>query len=73
MGSQDRVNADVEEEVNYLNNQGGFEAMAKGIKVRTIMIILVIKIRSKEIGGTIMIGAGFMSLLEIVRLLQQVL
>lgn len=49
------------------------KAIAKVIKVRIIMISPVIKIGSREIGGAIMIRASYMSLLEIVWLLQQVL
>ena len=53
--------------------KGVSDVTAKGIKVGIIMISLVIKIGSTEIGGTIMIGAGSMSFLGIKRLLQQVL
>ena len=60
---------DPREEENYANNQG----VSKEIKVEITMTRVDIRIRSKEIGGAIMIEAGYMSLLEIVRLLQQVL
>ena len=50
--------------------RGISEAIAKGIKVGTFMISLVIKIGSKEIGGITMTGAGYIFLLEIVRLFQ---
>ena len=39
-----------EEEANYMNNQGDFEAIAKEIKVRTTTTRLVTRIGSKEIG-----------------------
>lgn len=70
MGSQDRIEADADEKDNYINNQGVFEAIAKGIKVGTFMIRLVIKIESREIREIIMTGAGYLFLLKIVRLLQ---
>lgn len=50
----------LEEEANYVNNQGVSEAIAKGIKVRTFMKRLVTKIGSKETGEAIMTGIVYM-------------
>ena len=69
IGSQSRAEFDSGEEANYLTNQGDSNTIAKGIKVRIIMISLDIRIRSKEIEGQIMIEPSYMSLLKIMRLL----
>lgn len=60
--SQDRVDSNLEEEVSYLNNQGGgdFEAIAKEIKVRIIMIRLVIRIGIKETRRAKMVGVEYL-------------
>lgn len=48
VGSQSRKGkSNSKEEGNYLNNQGFFEAIAKGFKVITTMIMLVTKIMTK--------------------------
>lgn len=58
-----------EEKANNVNNKGVLEAIAKEVKVRTFMTILVIKIGSKKTGEEIMIGVAYMFLLEIGKLL----
>ncbi|KAF3635226.1 60S acidic ribosomal protein P2-4 [Capsicum annuum] len=51
VGLQSKVKSDSEEEVNYVNNQGFFEAIAKEIKLGLIMKRLDIRTRSKNDGS----------------------
>ena len=71
--SQYTISINADKKANYVNNQRVSEAIAKGIKVETFMISLVINIGSREIGGITMTRVGYMFLLEIVRLHHQVL
>lgn len=64
VGSQSNVEFDYEEEANYLNNQGGFEAIAKRIKDKRTMIKLVREIVTKGIRKIKMIGVDCMCLLQ---------
>ena len=73
VGSQDRVDADAEEEKNYVNNQGDFQGNVQGNQNQNYYDKPGYKDREQGHWKNNNNRCGFMSHLEIVRLLQQVL